>query len=118
MRVATELFNNAETIGEVRFIKAKVDTDVNQAKNLAHKLRSMADNVFVVLALVSGDKVNLVVALSDDLLTKGMDAGKIIREISQPIKGGGGGQPHLATAGGKDASGIEQAFELARKLLA
>jgi len=116
MRVATELFNNAETIGEVRFIKAKVDTDVNQAKNLAHKLRSMADNVFVVLALVSGDKVNLVVALSDDLLTKGMDAGKIIREISQPIKGGGGGQPHLATAGGKDASGIEQAFEMARQL--
>jgi alanyl-tRNA synthetase len=117
MQASAELFNNAETIGNIRFIKAKVNTDVTQAKNLAHKLRSMGKNVFVVLALVNGDKVNLVVALSDELLPKGMDAGKIIREISVPIRGGGGGQAHLATAGGKDASGIEDAFNLARKLV-
>ncbi len=77
----------------------------------------MSEDVFVVLALESGDKVNLVVALSDDLVSKGMDAGKIIREISRSIKGGGGGQPQLATAGGKDASGIEEAFEMAGKLV-
>ena len=118
MRASSELFDKAETIGDIRFIKAKVDTDVNQAKNLAHKLRGQADNVVIVLALLSGDKVNLVVALSDALVTKGMHAGNIIKEISRPIKGGGGGQPHLATAGGKDASGIEQAFEMARGLIA
>ncbi len=117
MQASAELFNNAETIGDIRFIKAKVETDVAQAKNLAHKLRGMSEDVFVVLALTSGDKVNLVVALSDDLVSKGMDAGKIIREISRPIKGGGGGQPQLATAGGKDASGIEEAFEMAGKLV-
>lgn len=117
MQASAELFNNAETIGDIRFIKAKVETDVAQAKNLAHKLRGMSEDVFVVLALESGDKVNLVVALSDDLVSKGMDAGKIIREISRPIKGGGGGQPQLATAGGKDASGIEEAFEMAGKLV-
>ncbi len=117
MQASAELFNNAETIGDIRFIKAKVETDVAQAKNLAHKLRGMSEDVFVVLALTSGDKVNLVVALSDDLVSKGMDAGKIIREISRSIKGGGGGQPQLATAGGKDASGIEEAFEMAGKLV-
>ncbi len=117
MQASAELFNNAETIGDIRFIKAKVETDVAQAKNLAHKLRGMSEDVFVVLALESGDKVNLVVALSDDLVSKGMDAGKIIREISRSIKGGGGGQPQLATAGGKDASGIEEAFEMAGKLV-
>jgi alanyl-tRNA synthetase len=117
IQASSELFNTAETLGEIRFIKAKVGTDVNQAKNLAHKLRGQAENVFVVLALESGGKVNLVVALSDALVEKGMHAGRIVKEIARPIKGGGGGQPHLATAGGKDASGIEEAFEMARGLL-
>ncbi len=117
MQASDDLFNKSVEINGVLYISSKVEMDVAQAKNLAHKLRSMAENVFVVLALVSGDKVNLVVALSDGLVTNGMDAGKIIREISVPIKGGGGGQPHLATAGGKDASGIEEAFEMARQLI-
>ncbi len=76
----------------------------------------MGDNVYVVLALTNNDKVNLVVAVSDDLVSKGMNAGKIIKQISQHIKGGGGGQPHLATAGGKDASGIEASFEAAKQI--
>ena len=91
--------------------------DINQAKDLAYKLRGMGDNVFAVLALENDGKVNLVVALSDKLVESGMKAGEIIKKISQHIKGGGGGQPHLATAGGKDASGIEAAFTEARNFL-
>lgn len=117
VQAATELFNKAEIIGDVRFIHAKVEIDVAQAKNLAHKLRSMGTNILIVLAIVNQDKVNLVVALSDELVSKGFDAAKIIKEISASIRGGGGGQSHLATAGGKDASGIGKAFELARQIV-
>ncbi len=116
LQVSDDLFKEAEEINGILFISQKVDMDVNQAKDLGHKLRSMADNVYVVLALQTGDKVNLVVALSDELLKKGMHAGNIIKQISQYIKGGGGGQPHLATAGGKDSNGIENAFNEAKNL--
>ncbi len=115
LQVSGDLFNKAQEISNIRFITQKVELDVNQAKDLAHKLRNMADNVYVVLALTNGDKVNLVVALSDELVKKGMHSGNIIKQISQHITGGGGGQPHLATAGGKDANGIEAAFNAAKQ---
>lgn len=117
LQVSGDLFMKAEEINGIRFIADKVDLDVNQAKDLAHKLRNMADNVFIVLALKNGDKVNLVVALSDELVSKGMHSGNVVKQIAKHIQGGGGGQPHLATAGGKDASGIDDAFEAAKKLI-
>ncbi len=116
LQVSDDLFKNAEQIGDIRLITKKVELDINQAKDLAYKLRQMGDNVFIVLALESGDKVNLVISLSDGLVEKGMHAGNIIKKIAQNIKGGGGGQPHLATAGGKDASGIEAAFSEAKNM--
>ena len=112
------LLENAENINDIKFVSAKVDLDVNQAKSLAHELRSDGDNVVVVLAMSEGDKVNLVVALSDKLVSLGeFKASDIIKKISSHIKGGGGGQPHLATAGGKDKSGIEAALRAAKLLL-
>jgi alanyl-tRNA synthetase len=117
LQESEEYFKGAEEVNGVKFIAKKVDMDVKQAKDLAFKLRSMGGETFIVLALETGGKVNLVVALSDKLVEKGMNAGNIIRQIAQHIKGGGGGQPHLATAGGKDASGIEGAFEEAKKAL-
>ncbi|NOX86585.1 MAG: alanine--tRNA ligase [Chlorobi bacterium] len=117
LQVAGELFNKAERIGDALFVAATVNLDVTQAKDLAHKLRQMGEQVFVVLALQNSGKVNLVVSVSDALIDKGFHAGNIIREVASHIKGGGGGQPHLATAGGKDAGGIGAAFDAARKFL-
>lgn len=113
------LKNKFEEIKGIQFISAKVDLDVNQAKTLAHDLRTMDNNMLVVLAVVNNGKVNLVVALSDELVGKGdLKAGEIIKAISGHIKGGGGGQPHLATAGGKDAAGIDNAFTAAKQIIA
>lgn len=116
--LSKNLLEKAEVINEVKFISAKVDVTANQLKDIAHKLRITADNLVVVLATDSGDKVNIVVAISDELVQNSqLNASNIIRNISSFIKGGGGGQPHLAMAGGKDASGIDAAFSAARKLL-
>jgi alanyl-tRNA synthetase len=117
LQVSDDFFKHAEKVGDVKLITQKVEMDINQAKDLAHKLRQMDTNVFTVLALEKDGKVNLVVSLSDALVENGMKAGDVIRQISQHIKGGGGGQPHLATAGGKDASGIDAAFAGARQFI-
>jgi len=118
LQISDSLLKGAEVISDVRFISTKTKLDVNQAKSLAQKLRSSGENIVSVIATQNADKVNLVVSISDELVaSKGLNAGKIIKEISRHIKGGGGGQPFLATAGGKDASGIEAAFEAARGLL-
>ncbi|HDO27385.1 MAG TPA: alanine--tRNA ligase, partial [Bacteroidetes bacterium] len=117
LQLSDQIFKQAELIGDTRFIASRVHLNVDQAKDLAHKLRQMDEQVFVVLALQNVGKVNLMVALSDSLVDKGLHAGKLIREIAAHIKGSGGGQPHLATAGGKDARGIQAAFDEAKKFL-
>ena len=59
----------------------------------------------------SEDKIHLIVALSDDLTATGLNASKLVKEVSPIIQGGGGGQPSLATAGGKNRDGLEKAIE-------
>ncbi len=118
LQLTDSLISNAEEISGVKFICKEVELDVNQAKTLAQNLRTIDNNIFTVLALKDGNKVNLIISISDELVkAKGMNAGSIIREISTHINGGGGGQPFLATAGGKNASGIKAAFDSARNLI-
>ena len=118
LQIADSLLAGAETISDVKFIASKTKLDINQAKSLAQNLRSSGTNILVVLSTQSAGKVNLVVAISDELIAaKGLNAGKIIKGISSHIRGGGGGQPFLATAGGKDASGIDAAFNAAKAII-
>ncbi len=115
--LADSLMNKAEKVGDALFVGARVDLDVNSAKKLANQLRAKADRVLIVLALTENEKVNLVIALSDAMVKNGYHAGNMIREAAKAIRGGGGGQPHLATAGGKNADGIDEAMAVAKKAL-
>ncbi len=118
LQISDSLLKDAEVISGVRLITTKTKLDVNQAKTLAQKLRASGDDIVTIIATQSGDKVNLVISISDALVSsKGLSAGNMIKGIASHIKGGGGGQPFLATAGGKDASGIDAAFEAARKMI-
>ena len=118
LQISDSLLKNAEIISGIKFIATIEKLDVNQAKTLAQKLRSSGDNILTIIATKNDDKVNLTISISDELVaSKGLHAGNIIRAISSNIKGGGGGQPFMATAGGKDASGIEAAFEAAREMI-
>ncbi|MEJ2595674.1 MAG: alanine--tRNA ligase [bacterium] len=117
LQISDTLFQQADRVGDIQFIAQEVDLDINQAKDLSYKLRQMGEQVFVILGLESNGKVNLVVSLSDELVKKGYHAGNIIREAAKKIQGGGGGQPHMATAGGKDIKGLSDAFDTAREML-
>jgi alanyl-tRNA synthetase len=82
-------------------------------KQAAYKIRNYKENFLVVLGTTHDNKPHLVIALSDDLVAKGLSASAFIREVAPLIQGGGGGQPTLATAGGKDCNGLETAMRKA-----
>ncbi len=116
--LAADLMREAEKIGDVLFLRKEIAIDPGQAKNLVHQLRAMAENVVVVLAMENKGKVNIAVGVSDILAHAGRyHAGDIIKKIAPYVKGGGGGQPQFAMAGGKDVSGISQALAAAKELI-
>ena len=113
-----ELLQNAKVVKGVGIIAAKVDVDTAIVKNMVFSLLKKGDNLMVVLGNEADGKAYITVGLSDELIKKqGLDAAKIIRELAPEIKGGGGGQAHFATAGGKDPSGIASALAKAQELL-
>ncbi|MCZ2129939.1 MAG: alanine--tRNA ligase [Bacteroidia bacterium] len=96
---------------------AKVEVaNAEQLKNLSYQLRNEIENLYCVLGSIFDGKPFLSIILSDNLVKeKGLHAGTLIKTLSKEIRGGGGGQPFYATAGGSDATGLERALELARE---
>lgn len=94
------------------------ETDGGQMRNLWDMIRSHMDKPgAAVIAAQKGGKPMLMAAGTDEAVAAGFNAGAIIKEIAPCVKGGGGGKPTMAQAGGKDASGIEAALEKAREIL-
>ena len=81
-------------------------------KDIAFQIKGeFPEKTYFVAATAYENKPLLTVMISDDLVKQGMNAGQIVREAAKNIKGGGGGQPHFATAGGKDPEGLVVALE-------
>jgi alanyl-tRNA synthetase len=107
-----------EVINGVNFHARTLDMNADDVKTIIHELRKEVEDLFIVIATKNGEKATLTVGISDSLTkSKDLNAGKIIREIAKNIKGGGGGQPFFATAGGKDSSGIDKALLDARSVV-
>ena len=87
-------------------------------KDLCFQLKGEVDNLVCVIGANVDGKPNLAIMISDNLVKeKGWNAGKMIREAAREMKGGGGGQPFFATAGGKDPEGLKRAIDKAIELL-
>lgn len=105
-----ELISQQEVAGGVvKIIKKVALPSADFLKKLSFELKNEIDDLFLVLAADIEGKPLLSVMVSDRLIKeKGLHAGKIISELAKEIKGGGGGQPFFATAGGKDAGGLDK----------
>ena len=112
-RMKTRLVEHAEVINGVHVIKAVLPIMPNVAKDLVFKIReAMPTNLVCAVGSTANDKPLLGVMLSDDMVKDhGLNAGTIIREAAKLIQGGGGGQPHYASAGGKNLDGINAAVD-------
>ena len=110
-----ELETKAVDIKGLRFISGIIDCDsVDMLKNIASRLRNSSDDTVLVVGAAIDGKANLLVMVNDNLVKeKNLNAAAIIREISGEIAGGGGGQPSVASAGGKNPDGIPAAIKKA-----
>ena len=107
-----ELVKAAREINGVKVVAGVLPIEPQNAKDMAFQLRTQfPENLLVAIGCAVGGKPTLTVALSDDLVKDGKNAGQIVREAGKLIQGGGGGQPHFATAGGKNADGLKAAVD-------
>jgi len=119
LKLKDELVTKVELINGINFLATRVNADASAAKDIAFGMRSVIDNLFLVLGSESDGKATLSVLVSDELVaSKGLNAGSIVRELAKSIQGGGGGQPGFATAGGKYPDGLDEALKLARNYVA
>ncbi len=113
------LEEKALNINGIKFLSGQIETDsADMLKTIAFAVRKKGDNNLLVIASSTGGKANLVVMVSDNLVKeKNISAVNIIKEIAGEINGGGGGQPFLATAGGKKPEGIKSAIKKAEEYI-
>jgi alanyl-tRNA synthetase len=118
--IRNELMQQDEIIGNVSFIGAIIEVpNADALKKLCFDLKNHLHDHLVVLCANIGGKANVAVSISDTVVAaRGLDAGKIIKETVSPlIKGGGGGQKTLATAGGQDAGNFKELIEKVKDLI-
>ena len=114
-----DLLERAQTIGGVRLVSGVAPAaDMDGLRSMADLLLERLGSGVVVLGSGQGDKVQLVVKVSQDLVGRGLHAGKLIKEIAAVTGGSGGGRPDMAQAGGKDPSRLDDALGKARELVA
>ena len=106
-----------EELKATPLLAKKMDVDIMQLKDGVMQLRNEHPDMALVLGAVVGDKPQLMICLGQNRVDAGQNAGTIIRTAGKEIQGGGGGQPAYATAGGKNAAGIDNAIAVAVKEL-
>ncbi|MBR3522282.1 MAG: alanine--tRNA ligase [Prevotella sp.] len=112
MQLKDDMVAKAKDVNGIKVISGLLPVDAQSAKDIAFSLRQQfTENLLVVIGCATDGKPTLTVALSDDLTKEGKNAGTTVREAGKLIQGGGGGQPHFATAGGKNADGLKAAVD-------
>ena len=118
-QLKSELLEKAFVSNGITMILGKISTgNADTLRQLCFEIREQVADLFMVLAAEVEGKPQIAVMISDTLVaSKGMNASQIARELGKEIKGGGGGQPFFATAGGQDLSGLDRVIEKAKGLI-
>ncbi len=112
------LLAQIETKSDASSLVARVEVpNADALKSLVYQLKEHLTSGYIVLGTVLNGKPQLAVMLTEDLVAKGLHAGNIVKDLAKEVKGGGGGQPFFATAGGSDASGLDAALAKAKAIL-
>ncbi|UHG93682.1 alanine--tRNA ligase [Spirosoma oryzicola] len=119
-QLKNQLLEKVETAGpgHARLVERVDVPSADALKQLAYDLKAKIDNLAVVLGADINGKPQLAVMLPDSLIQdRKLNAGQVVKELAKNIKGGGGGQPFFATAGGSDLSGLDAALAQGKELL-
>jgi alanyl-tRNA synthetase len=113
---AGSLTSKVKEVNGVQLLAARVQVaDMNSLRNMADDLKQKLGSAVILLGMTDGSKVNLIAAVTDDLIKQGYQAGKLIKEAAAICGGGGGGRPDMAQAGGKDPSKLDNALQFAEE---
>ncbi|MEE4255402.1 MAG: alanine--tRNA ligase [Bacteroidales bacterium] len=114
----SELLSETVAHKGIDLLTTKVDAGTDVVKNLAFSLIKKNPRLVAVIGNAADGKAFLTVGIGEEALKQtGLNAGNLVRELAKNIKGGGGGQAHFATAGGKDPSGIQSALDSVKALV-
>lgn len=114
----SEILSQMQEVNGYQVVTARFDdVDMNTMRNLGDQIKDRFENSVVVMANVSGDKVELLAMASEAAIKKGAHAGNIIREVAKIAGGGGGGKPNMAQAGGKNPEKVQEALQKVYALL-
>ncbi len=118
-RVKESIMSKVKTENGVARLVAKVSLpSADMLKKISFEMKKEVAGLIMVLAADIDGKPQISVVIDDDLVkSKGLHAGNMVRDLAKEIKGGGGGQPFFATAGGKDLSGLDKVVESATKMV-
>lgn len=107
MRLKEEIMAKVSESNGIKVMQFVGKANPDAMKNVAFQIKAETSDSFVFVAgIIDDNKCTLMLMLSDDLVKEGLHAGKIVKEAAKHIQGGGGGQPHFATAGGKNLEGL------------
>lgn len=107
MRLKEEIVAKASESNGIKVMQFVGKANADAMKNVAFQIKAETTDSFVFVAgIIDDNKCTLMLMLSDGLVKEGLHAGKIVKEAAKHIQGGGGGQPHFATAGGKNMEGL------------
>ncbi|HLB53232.1 MAG TPA: DHHA1 domain-containing protein, partial [Chlamydiales bacterium] len=116
-QLADEMALLKEQIGHIPLIAQQVSLESEELALFAEELLQQIKSGVVALGATIGERCQLLIAVSPDLVQKQINAVFLIKEAAPLIKGGGGGKPHLAQAGGKDPQGLSKALDTIRHSL-
>ncbi len=115
---AGSLTNDAEDVSGIKMLVTRMDSmDMNDLKNMGDSLKDQLQDGVVVLFSHKEDKVSLVAMATSSAIDKGVHCGQIISKAAAVVDGKGGGRPNMAQAGGKDATKISEAMEVAKNAI-
>ena len=113
-----DVMNQVKEIKGVKLLAVSMkDVDMNELRNLGDQLKEKLGDGVVVIASVTGGKVNLMATATDAAVKAGAHAGNLIKGIAALVGGGGGGRPNMAQAGGKNPDGVDAALAKAAEVL-
>lgn len=113
-----DILGKAEKVNSCDVLVQEVDhLDMNALRNLGDSLKEKLDKGVVVLASQYEGKVNLIAMASKEAVESGIHCGNIVSQAVKAVNGGGGGKPHMAQAGGKDPSKINDALNIAKQVI-
>lgn len=113
------LVGRAVSVNGFKLVATRVQTaSVDELKSLGDSLRARLGSGVGLIASVIDDKVSLVCVVTDDLVaSRKIEAGKVVGAVAKLVGGGGGGRPHMATAGGKDVARLDEAIAKTKSIV-